>query len=422
MTTLPTTRQRTRTLALIDPHAAAQENLARAFLTFTQAAGSLEKSYTQLQGEVTRLHAELQRTNYELERSVEENARVRGYLSRVLESLPCGVLVVNAGEKIEIINPEARRLLQFDPQYSSGNGTHLPLPLVQTLRDLPGNKPISEQEHSVAGVSGNRVIGISRANVSETDGIAGGTILILRDITEQKRIAAEREAARRSHALAEVATVLAHEIRNPLGSLELFTGLLADATGHMPETRQWVTHLQAGLRGLSATVNNVLQFHSEPSAQMLLTDLGRLLNETVDFLQPLARQRGHQVKIENLVGKVPAQADANRLKQVFLNLSLNAFRAMPPGGELRVRVAWAPQFPGELAQIDFRDQGRGLAPELLERIYEPGFTTTPGSPGLGLSVCKNVIEQHGGEIRVHSKPQQGSTFSIFLPVCSGANA
>jgi signal transduction histidine kinase len=129
---------------------------------------------------------------------------------------------------------------------------------------------------------------------------------------------------------------------------------------------------------------------------MQLTDLGRLLNETVDFLQPLARQRGHQVKIENLVGKVPAQADANRLKQVFLNLSLNAFRAMPPGGELRVRVAWAPQFPGELAQIDFRDQGRGLAPELLERIYEPGFTTTPGSPGLGLSVCKNVIEQHGG--------------------------
>jgi signal transduction histidine kinase len=95
---------------------------------------------------------------------------------------------------------------------------------------------------------------------------------------------------------------------------------------------------------------------------------------------------------------------------------------MPPGGELRVRVAWAPQLPGELAQIDFRDQGRGLAPELLERIYEPGFTTTPGSPGLGLSVCKNVIEQHGGEIRVQSKPQQGSTFSIFLPVCSGASA
>src|SRR5712671_2284493 len=91
----------------------------------------------------------------------------------------------------------ARRLLQFDPQYSNNNGMHLPLPLVQTLRDLPGNKAISEQEHSIAGVSGNRVIGISRANVSESEGTAAGTILILRDMTEQKRIAGEREAARR---------------------------------------------------------------------------------------------------------------------------------------------------------------------------------------------------------------------------------
>ena len=243
------------------PAATAQENLARAFLTFTQAAGSLEKSYTHLQAEVTRLHAELQRTNCELERSVEENARVRGYLSRVLESLPCGVLVVSAEETIEIINPEARRLLQLDPRYAADGGTLLAAPLVQTLRDLPGNRPLSEQEHSIAGDFGNRTIGISRAKFSETEQCAGDTIWILRDITEEKRVAAEREAARRSHALAEVATVLAHEIRNPLGSLELFTGLLADATAHMPETRQWITHLQAGLRGLSATMTNVVDVY-----------------------------------------------------------------------------------------------------------------------------------------------------------------
>jgi signal transduction histidine kinase len=166
-------------------------------------------------------------------------------------------------------------------------------------------------------------------------------------------------------------------------------------------------------------VNNVLQFHSQPGAQMLPAELDRLVGDTVDFLLPLARQRGQQIKIENSIGKVSMNADANRLKQVFLNLSLNAFRAMPPGGKLGVRLGWAPQFPGGLVQIDFHDEGHGLAPELLERIYEPGFTTTPGSPGLGLAVCKKVIEQHGGEIRVKSKPQQGSTFSVFLPV-SGA--
>jgi signal transduction histidine kinase len=153
---------------------------------------------------------------------------------------------------------------------------------------------------------------------------------------------------------------------------------------------------------------------------MLPTEIDRLLGETVDFLLPLARQRGQLIKIENGIGRISTHADANRLKQVFLNLSLNAFRAMPPGGKLGVKLGWAPQFPGGLVQIDFRDEGRGLAPELLERIYEPGFTTTPGSPGLGLAVCKKVIEQHGGEIRVKSKPQQGSTFSVYLPV-SGAN-
>jgi two-component system sensor histidine kinase FlrB len=416
MKSLPRSRQNARSApADVQTRAAAQENLARAFLTFTQAAGSLEKSYTQLQAEVSRLHQELQRTNSELDRSLEENARVRGYLSTVLENLPCGVLVVNTAGQIQIINPEARRLLQLSDGASTSTNI-LPEALQKVIDETPGDRTHSELECLVPGSQANRSIGILRANVSENADKAGDTIWIIRETTEEKRIAAEREAARRSLALAEIATVLAHEIRNPLGSMELFTGLLADATAQMPETRQWVTHLQAGLRALSATVNNVLQFHSQPAPQLLPTELDRLVNETMDFLQPLARQRGQIIHVENKIGRVSTHADANRLKQVFLNLSLNAFRAMLPGGKLTVRLRWAPQFPGGVVQIDFEDQGRGIARELLESIYEPGFTTTPGSPGLGLSVCKKVIEQHGGEIRVQSKQLQGATFSIILPV------
>jgi signal transduction histidine kinase len=401
--------------------AAAQENLTRAFMTFTQAAGSLEKSYTQLQGEVARLHRELQCANSELERSLEENARVRAYLSRVLEDLPCGVLVVSTDGALQIINPEARRLLQVAPDWVPGEQPVLPSPFAKLIAEVPANSFFSEQEWTMPENSRNRTIGILRANVSEKTNEIGDTIWIVRDLTEQKRLASERETARRSHALAEVATVLAHEIRNPLGSMELFTGLLADATAQMPETQQWVTHLQAGLRALSATVNNVLQFHSQPSTQMLPTELDRLVGETMDFLMPLARQRGQQIKIENSIGKIATNADASRLKQVFFNLSLNAFRAMHPGGKLDVKLHWAPQFPGELVQIDFSDEGRGIAAELLDKVYEPGFTTRPGSPGLGLSVCKKVIEQHGGEIHILSKVEQGTTFSLFLPVL-GANA
>jgi nitrogen fixation/metabolism regulation signal transduction histidine kinase len=208
VTDLSRTRQRARNSALVS-QASAQENLTRAFMTFTQAAGSLERSYTQLQGEVTRLHEELQRTNSELERSVEENARVRGYLSRVLENLPCGVLVARGQDRMEIINPEARKLLQVTPDWTPTSSASLPPVFAQLVGQLPGSNSSVEQEHVIPGMAGNRTIGILRANVSEGDG-NNDTIWIIRDMTEQKRVAAEREAARRSHALAEVATVLAH--------------------------------------------------------------------------------------------------------------------------------------------------------------------------------------------------------------------
>ncbi|MBS1842355.1 MAG: flagellar hook-associated protein FlgK [Acidobacteria bacterium] len=258
MTNLPVARQ--KTLGRItrgNRDALAKTDLTKAFLSFTQAAGSLERSYAQLQAEVVRLTQELERANTELERSLEENLRVRRYLSRVLESLPCGVLVVNEQGEIQITNPEARKLLQVPKDWAPGDGGVVPESVERLLKEAPANSFFLEQEWTSPSTSGIRTIGILRANISDVPEGAGETIWIVRDKTEEKRLAADRESARRSHALAEVATVLAHEIRNPLGSMELFTGLLADATAQMPETRQWVTHLQAGLRGLSATSNNI---------------------------------------------------------------------------------------------------------------------------------------------------------------------
>src|SRR5882672_2540761 len=208
MPNLPGTRQRTSTAAMdVKGRAAAQENLTRAFMTFTQAAGSLEKSYTQLQAEVARLHRELQCANSELERSLEENARVRAYLSRVLEDLPCGVLVVSIDGSVQIINPEARRLLQVPPDWVPGEQSGLPPAFTKMIAEVPANSFFSEQEWTMPENARNRTIGILRANVSEKTNDRGDTIWIVRDLTEQKRLAGERETARRSHALAEVATV-----------------------------------------------------------------------------------------------------------------------------------------------------------------------------------------------------------------------
>jgi two-component system sensor histidine kinase FlrB len=419
MTSTLQTRRKARLEVNARQKLATEQGLAQAFGTFTQAAGSLERSYTLLQNEVGRLREELSRTNAELDRSLEENARMRAYLAQVLENLPCGVVVAGGKEpRIQVINPEARRLLQLPPGWQATEGADTP----EFLEKLLAQKSGEDRTSTTAGDAeqfGRRFVGISQSNLVSRNGENGDRIWILRDITDEKRLAAEKEASRRSLALAEIATLLAHEIRNPLGSMELFTGLLAEAASNTPETRQWVNHLQAGLRSLSATVNNVLQFHAQAGVQLVPTDMERVLSEVTEFLQPLAKLRGQQVKFENTIGKVLVQADANRLKQVFLNLAMNGFRAMPPGGSLRASMGWAPQFPGGLVRIEVHDEGRGIAPELLGRIFDAGFTTTPGSPGLGLTVCQKIVEQHGGEIDVQSKLKEGTRFRIVFPVAGG---
>ncbi|MGA9938487.1 MAG: ATP-binding protein [Candidatus Acidiferrales bacterium] len=422
MRNLPTTRQQSRKPKPAPTPAnrrAAQRALAQAFASFTQVAGSLEQSYEKLQAEVGRLRAELERANSELTQSVEENARVRRDLSRTLEGLPCGVVALDAAGAIRIINPEARRLLMLKDGWTPGSSQPLPECLAAFLSDVAASESSAVREFTLASTEQKIFVAVTRTRLSAGGQAGEETVLIVRDITEEKRIALEREASRRVSALAELSALLAHEIRNPLGSLELFAGLIADATAGLPDARQWVNHLQAGLRGLAATVNNVLSFHSEPSPTLAPTNLERLLRETAEFLKPLAQQRSMQVTLISRIGEIRIAADPHRLQQVFFNLSLNAFRAMTAGGALFIRMDWAADEQGRKVQIDFEDRGAGIQPEHLTKLFSPGFSTTPGSPGLGLTVCKTVVEQHKGTIVVKSAPSRGSTFSVFFPVLGG---
>jgi signal transduction histidine kinase len=109
------------------------------------------------------------------------------------------------------------------------------------------------------------------------------------------------------------------------------------------------------------------------------------------------------------------------LQQAFFNLALNAFRAMKPGGTLSVSISTSGQDSVSKAEVDFADQGTGIRPENLEKIFEPGFTTQCSSPGLGLAVTRTVIEQHGGTIRVISREGLGTTFTLELPIEGARN-
>jgi signal transduction histidine kinase len=273
----------------------------------------------------------------------------------------------------------------------------------------------AEGEWPVDTQDGPHFLAVSRAPLSGNEDSEGKWIFILRDITESKRLEKEREAARRTQDLAEMAMLLAHEIRNPLASLELFAGLLADGTEGRPTLHKWVEQVQAGLRTLSATVNNVLQFHSEPRSELSSVNIVSLLRETMDFLQPLARQRGMRWEFSARESEVLVLGDAHRLQQVFINLAQNAFRAMSPGGVLRLSVHCGSQAEDLPIRVIFRDEGIGIPAPQLGRIFEAGFTTNPGSPGLGLALAKKVVEQHQGKIWVESVPGRGATFILGFP-------
>ncbi len=401
-----------------EPEREPEHSLARAFASFTEAAGSLERTYGQLQGQVAHLRQELEVTNRDLASSLEENHRIRERLRRILESLPCGVLVMEAGARISSLNPEATRLLGG----SGGLPESLPCALAEALA---GARQTGEEveiglafpSEGVAGMAADESgapqagwVAVRHAWLEQTPQRAT-SVFILRDISEARKLEAEREQLRRRQALVEVSALLAHEIRNPLGSLELFAGLLAEANLGV-ESRGWIGHVQAGLRTLSATVNNVLHLHNAPPPEFAAVDAGQLLDWAYGFLLPLARQARVEMRVLNGLSGINIPGDRHRLEQVLLNLALNALGFMPGGGWLSIQGA---ERGAEGVEITVRDSGPGIRAEDLARVFAPGFSTRAGSSGLGLAVCQSILQQHGGAISVESCEGGGALFRLRLP-------
>ncbi|MFZ0317583.1 MAG: ATP-binding protein [Candidatus Sulfotelmatobacter sp.] len=438
--------------------------LREAFRSFAEAASSLEQSYGLLRTEVGRLHGELAESNAGLARSLEENHTMREHLDRILEGLPCGVLVTKANGRISLLNPEGRRLLgragAIEGSGENSNTREESIPEVpDAVRELLKRARIGsgEQEQCFMGkgkddgecwlaarhaavrnyetrsseTPGSEMLGSETCRSENTKlyhSEAGGnsaSIFILRDVSESKRMVREREKLRREQALAEMSAILAHEIRNPLGSLELFAGLLAKAP-LVGECRQWVEHVQAGLRTLGATVNNVLQFHGAPAPARVPTDLGRLLDWAGGFLLPMARQARVELCLRNRLQGVWFSADRHRLEQVLLNLVLNALRTMPGGGW--VEVAGQRMNPSGIDLIEkghsndpvvticVSDTGPGIRAGQEKKIFEPGYSTRQGGPGLGLAVCRKIAEQHGGSLTAGNRAGMGACFTLTLPL------
>jgi two-component system sensor histidine kinase FlrB len=231
---------------------------------------------------------------------------------------------------------------------------------------------------------------------------------ILRDVTASKIAEQEREAVRSAMALAKVSAILAHEIRNPLASMELFASLLME---DREQTSLWVSHLRAGIRLLSATVNNVLSLHGGSSAALMPIELSACVRDGVEFVRPIAEQAGVALSFGG-DEELNIQGNENQLRQVLLNLICNAIRHTPAGGAVAITVRGAFKTEGLRAIVEVRDTGSGISEQQIERVFEAGFSAQGDTPGLGLTVCRRLVESHGGEIRVRSRVHCGSTFEM----------
>jgi len=221
-----------------------------------------------------------------------------------------------------------------------------------------------------------------------------------------------RELARKNRLadLGQMASHVAHEVRNNLVPVTLYLSLLRRRIADNPQNLEMLDKIAAGFTALDATVNDLLHFTAERDPQLQTFPLRKLIEDVCFSLAPQFEAQG----IETLLDISPQQsitADRDMLRRVTLNLLLNAVDAMPDGGTISLSAVDAADY----AELTVADTGPGLSADVRHRVFEPFFTTKPGGTGLGLAIVYRIAEVHKGSVTAANNPQGGAVFSLRFP-------
>lgn len=229
----------------------------------------------------------------------------------------------------------------------------------------------------------------------------------------QQELASANSALQRSRrlaALGEMAAGIAHEIRNPLSSIQLYAGMLVKDLTAQPEQGEIAGRIVQAVRGLDMIVTDVLNFAKEIKVRVSRLSAKALVDSAVESLGPMIDNAGVVVDTHGIDAEEILQVDVELFRRVFVNLIRNGVEAMPGGGEMSLSVVTTDIG----SEIIFRDTGSGIADEAIDRIFNPFFTTRQTGTGLGLAIVHRIIDAHGGAIVVHN--DSGAVFTITLPV------
>lgn len=219
------------------------------------------------------------------------------------------------------------------------------------------------------------------------------------------------ERSRRLAAMGEMAAKIAHEIRNPLGSMAIFASLLERELGTDFEKRRLAEHITKGVKTLDNILSNMLLFAASPSARLKQIDIQEIIEDSL--LLTRGREKGGvEIKTE-FKGSTSMMGDQHLLRQLFINLFINALDALEDGGELTVKTR---SMSNGFIEIEVSDTGSGIPEDSIDRIFDPFFSSKDRGTGLGLAIVSTVVDAHNGSINLWSKVNEGTSFRIMLPV------
>lgn len=381
---------------------------------FNVMAANLEQSYRALEDRKGELEREVRARTADLERE-------RTRLAAVIDNTADGILAVDPEGRIELANQAAARML--DSEQSALVATRLVD--LWPERPLPMSASAGAERFDLA--IGDRLLSVNVAPMLES-GQTCRYILVLRDVSEERRLQDHRRELDRQMfqmekmtTLGEIAMGLAHEIGNPLAGMKTVAQLLLDE--EIPEEqRHYLLRLLGEIDRLSAFLRTFHGFAAPQEMHPVACDIGQTLDDVLLWTRQQAQNHRVDIVYAPCAGDVPQLwADPGQLKQVLLNLVINAIHAMPAGGRIEIGMCagcGVSDDDGGRRRMRFcvRDNGPGIPASVVPRIFDPFFTTRADGSGLGLAVVKKIVSQHGAGIRVDTGAGRGTVFELDWPV------
>jgi two-component system, NtrC family, sensor histidine kinase HydH len=343
-------------------------------------------------------------------------SRIQAFSDKLVASMPLGLLAIDVRETVTSFNPVAAGLLRLpaDELADRPVAAVLPAAVLAVVDRLRGEGGVVETEVSLSQQNGpTRFLAVTATALKDETGRRTGSLLLFKDLTDLRVLGQEIERHRRLAAVGRLAAGVAHEIRNPLSSIKGFATYFRDRYAGVPEDDKIARIMIQEVERLNRVVSRLLDFARPVRVSTKPVDLRAFLEDSLKLVERQAQAGGIALRLDCPPTVATVHLDPDRISQVLLNLYLNAVDAMVGGGQLTVTAGLAEG--RRPLRISVADTGDGIKPSHLGQVFDPFFTTKGSGTGLGLAVAHNIIEAHGGEIRVDSHTGRGTCISLFLP-------